>query len=138
VEVGQIAKRIVKNWWTKHGLPYYMQKIDKEIRVSSAALFLEVDKRISLSNCLFLTSPRLMKIPVAMVAMRVSRLPVMARKRKFLCEEPPLLGQLGVSPRWRQMCLWRLPRVMRPLLRRGECLRADLFFEWVVFCLEFK
>jgi hypothetical protein len=24
MEAGRIAKRLVKNWWTKHGLPYYM------------------------------------------------------------------------------------------------------------------
>jgi hypothetical protein len=29
VETGQIAK-LVKNWWTKHGLPYCMQKIEEE------------------------------------------------------------------------------------------------------------
>jgi hypothetical protein len=65
-----------------------MQKIKEENRVSSTTLFLGVDKCISLSNCLFFTSPRLMKIP----EMRVLRLPVMACKWKFLCEGPPLLG----------------------------------------------
>jgi hypothetical protein len=30
VETGQIAKKLVKNWWTKHGLPYWMQKIEQE------------------------------------------------------------------------------------------------------------
>jgi hypothetical protein len=27
---GQIAKKLVKNWWTKHGLPYCMEKIEEE------------------------------------------------------------------------------------------------------------
>jgi hypothetical protein len=25
VETGRIAKKLVKNWWTKHGLPYCMR-----------------------------------------------------------------------------------------------------------------
>jgi hypothetical protein len=38
-----IAKKRVKNWWTNHGLPYCMQKIEEENRVSFAAMHL--DKR---------------------------------------------------------------------------------------------
>jgi hypothetical protein len=34
-ETGRIAKKLVKNCWTKHGLPYCMQKIEEENRVSS-------------------------------------------------------------------------------------------------------
>jgi hypothetical protein len=71
-----------------------MQKIEEENRVSSATLFLRVDLRISLSNCLFMTSPRVMKISEAVMATRVSRLPVMVHKQKFLCEGPLLLGRL--------------------------------------------
>jgi hypothetical protein len=40
VETGRIAKKLVKNWWTKHGLPYYMQQIEEENRVSCGILFL--------------------------------------------------------------------------------------------------
>jgi hypothetical protein len=40
VENGQIAKKLVKNWWTKHGLPYCMQQIEEENRVSCGILFL--------------------------------------------------------------------------------------------------
>jgi hypothetical protein len=29
VESRRIAKRLVKNWWNAHGLPYYMCKIEK-------------------------------------------------------------------------------------------------------------
>jgi hypothetical protein len=29
-DLGWIAKRLMKNWWTKHGLPYCMQKIEEE------------------------------------------------------------------------------------------------------------
>jgi hypothetical protein len=35
VEIGCIAKKLMKNWWTRHGLSYYMQKIKEENRVSS-------------------------------------------------------------------------------------------------------
>jgi hypothetical protein len=123
VETGRIAKRLVKNCWTKHGLPYCMQKIKEENWVSSTTLSLGVDLRVSLSNYPFLTSPRLMKISEAVIAMRVLRLLVIACKWRFLCEGPPLLGQLGITPRR------RLPRLMWPLLQRCECLRADLFLD---------
>jgi hypothetical protein len=29
-DVGCIAKRLVKNWWVRHGLSYCMQKIEEE------------------------------------------------------------------------------------------------------------
>jgi hypothetical protein len=32
--IGRIAKKLVKNWWTNHGLPYCMPKIEEENRVS--------------------------------------------------------------------------------------------------------
>jgi hypothetical protein len=34
-----IANRLVKNWWTKHNLPFYMQKIEEENRVSFVTLY---------------------------------------------------------------------------------------------------
>jgi hypothetical protein len=37
-DVGRIAKRLVKNWWVKHGLPYCMQKIEEENRVTFIAM----------------------------------------------------------------------------------------------------
>jgi hypothetical protein len=126
-ETGRIAKKLVKNWWTKHGLPYCMQNIKEENWVSSATLFLWVDKRISLSNYLILASPRLMKIQEAVMATRVSTLPVMAHKRKFLCEGPLLLRQLGMTLRQRRARRRRFPWPMWPLLRKCECSRADLF-----------
>jgi hypothetical protein len=81
MEANRIAKRLVKNWWTKHGLPYCMQMIEEENQVSSATLFLRVDWCISLSNCFFLTSPRWMKILEVVMAMGVSTLLVMVRKQ---------------------------------------------------------
>jgi hypothetical protein len=38
-EIGWIAKRLVKNWWTKHGPSYYMQKIEEENQVSFATSY---------------------------------------------------------------------------------------------------
>jgi hypothetical protein len=35
-DLGKIAWRVVKYWWTKHGLPYCMQKIEEENRLSFA------------------------------------------------------------------------------------------------------
>jgi hypothetical protein len=34
VETGWIAKKLVKNWWTKHGLPYCMQQINEQNQIS--------------------------------------------------------------------------------------------------------
>jgi hypothetical protein len=82
-ETGWIAKTFVKNWWTKHGLPYCMQKIKEENRVSSSTLSLGADLCMSLSNYLLLTSLKLLKILEVVTAMRVSRLQVMARKPRF-------------------------------------------------------
>jgi hypothetical protein len=76
-------------------------KIKEENWVSFATLSLGVDLRMSLSNYLFLTSPMLMKLSEVVTFTRISRLPVMARKQRFLCEEPLLLGQLGIMLRRR-------------------------------------
>jgi hypothetical protein len=38
-DLGWIAKRLMKNWWTKHGLPYCMQKIEEENWVSFVTLY---------------------------------------------------------------------------------------------------
>jgi hypothetical protein len=35
----QIAKRLVKNWWTKHGLLFCIQKIEEENWVSFITIF---------------------------------------------------------------------------------------------------
>jgi hypothetical protein len=108
-ETDRIAKRRMKNWLTKHHLPYCMRRIEEENRVSSGTLSLGVDLHMSLFNCLFLTSPMLMKVSEVVMATRVLRLSVMARRQRFLCEGPPLLGRLWITPRWRRMCRRRLP-----------------------------
>jgi hypothetical protein len=33
-ETGRIVKKLLKNWWNKHGLPYCMRKIEEENRMS--------------------------------------------------------------------------------------------------------
>jgi hypothetical protein len=40
-DVGQMVRKLVKHWWTNHGLPYCMQKIEEENRVSSAILLFQ-------------------------------------------------------------------------------------------------
>jgi hypothetical protein len=37
-DIGRIAKKLVRNWWTNHGLPYCMQKIEEENRISFATI----------------------------------------------------------------------------------------------------
>jgi hypothetical protein len=37
-DVDRMMRKLVKHWWTNHGLPYCMQKIEEENRVSSAIL----------------------------------------------------------------------------------------------------
>jgi hypothetical protein len=73
-DLSKIAKRLVTHWWTQKGMPYCMQKIEEENGLSSGTLFL-VDKFISPSNDLFLTSRRPMRIPSAIGAPRMLTLP---------------------------------------------------------------
>jgi hypothetical protein len=101
MEAGRIAKRLMKNWWTKHGLPYCMQKTEEENRVSFGTLSLGVTLRMSLFNFLFLVNLKLMKVSEVVMVTRVSSLSVMACKRRSLCAEPPLLGRLGITLRQR-------------------------------------
>jgi hypothetical protein len=39
-DLGRIVKNLVKNWWTNHGLPYCMQKIE-ENWVSFATIYFD-------------------------------------------------------------------------------------------------
>jgi hypothetical protein len=45
-DVGRIAIKLVKNWRVKHGLPYCIQKIEEENRVSFVAIILDLWKFI--------------------------------------------------------------------------------------------
>jgi hypothetical protein len=40
VETSRIAKKHLKIWWTKHGLPYYTHQIEEQNRVSCGICFL--------------------------------------------------------------------------------------------------
>jgi hypothetical protein len=40
-DLGRIAKKLVKNWWTNNGLPYYMQNIEQENRLSFIAMYFD-------------------------------------------------------------------------------------------------
>jgi hypothetical protein len=53
-DVGWIAKRLVKNWWVKHGLPYCMQKMEEENRVSFIVMFFVLQECIIISLACFL------------------------------------------------------------------------------------
>jgi hypothetical protein len=33
-DLAKVARRLVRNWWTKHWLPYYMQRVEEDNRVS--------------------------------------------------------------------------------------------------------
>jgi hypothetical protein len=108
METGQITKKLMKNWWTKHGLLYYMQKIKEENRVSSDKLSLRVNLCMSLSNYLLFTSPKVTKALEVMASMRASKLLVMAHRRRLLRGGPPLLRWQGVMPKWRRTYRGRL------------------------------
>jgi hypothetical protein len=45
-DVGRIAKKLVKNYWVKHGLPYCIQKIEEENHVSFITMILYLEKCI--------------------------------------------------------------------------------------------
>jgi hypothetical protein len=102
-KTGWIAKWLVKNWWTKHGLPYCMQKIEEENRVSSGTLSLVVGLCMSLSNCLFLISPKLMKALEVVTSMKASRLPEMALKQRLLREDTSFVHTRDVSVHGRRL-----------------------------------
>jgi hypothetical protein len=95
-ETVRIAKRLMKNWWTKHGLPHYMQKIEEENWVSSSVYYLHVNLCVSLSNYLFLTSPKVMKASEVISSTRAPRRAETARERRLLREGPLLLRWLVV------------------------------------------
>jgi hypothetical protein len=80
-DLGRIAKRLVKNWWTHHGLPYCLQKIKEENQVSFTTKYFD-EGSVLLSNNLFLRSRRLMQILNVILQTEVMVEPlVMARQR---------------------------------------------------------
>jgi hypothetical protein len=47
-DINRIAKRLMKNWWTNYGLPYCMQKIEEENRISFATMHFEERRCIAI------------------------------------------------------------------------------------------
>jgi hypothetical protein len=78
-----------------------MRKIKEENWVSSGIQSLQINLCVSLSNCLFLTRPKVMKTSKVITSMRASRLAEMGRKQRLMREGPPLLRWLTIIPRQR-------------------------------------
>jgi hypothetical protein len=78
------------------------------------------------SDYFFLPSPELMKKSEMITSMRPLRRAETVNERRLLHEGPLWLRQVVIIRRRRKTYLRRLSRPMRLLLRRCECLRADL------------
>jgi hypothetical protein len=126
METVRIAKKLVKNWCTKHGLPYCMQQIEEQNRVSYGIYSLQVSLYVS-SDCLFLYSLKLMKASEVNTPTRELKRAETAREQSFLHEGPPQLKQLVMRWGRKRTYLRRLSQPMQPLHRRCEWLRAGLF-----------
>jgi hypothetical protein len=61
MKTSRIARRLVKNWWNVHGLPYCMQKIEEENQVSFGVYYLQATLCGHCLIYLFLSSLKLMK-----------------------------------------------------------------------------
>jgi hypothetical protein len=107
VETGRIAKNLVINWWTKHGLPYCMQQIEEQNQVSCGIYSLQASVYVS-SDCLFLSSLKLMKASKVNTPMRVLKRAETTCEWRLLCEGPPWLKQLVMIRRRKQTYLRRL------------------------------
>jgi hypothetical protein len=62
LEMGRTTKRLVKNWWNVHGLPYCMHKIEEENRVSFIIYCLRASLYTTRLTCLFFFSLKLTKL----------------------------------------------------------------------------
>jgi hypothetical protein len=45
-DLGKIARKLVTHWWTRHGMPYCMQKLEEENRVSFAIIHFSRQGRV--------------------------------------------------------------------------------------------
>jgi hypothetical protein len=107
VETGRITKKHVNYWWMKHGLPYSMQQIEEQNRVSCSIYSLQENLCVSF-DCLFLSSPELMKASEVVTSTRALRRAEMACEQRLLHEGPPQLRRLVMMQRLRQTYLQRL------------------------------
>jgi hypothetical protein len=88
LETGRIAKRLVKNWWNAHGMPYCMHKIEEESRVSFIIYFLRVSLYAARLTCMFFFSPKLTKALEATALMRVLKRAETVCGQRLLHEGP--------------------------------------------------
>jgi hypothetical protein len=81
LETCRTVKRLVKNRWNVHGLPYCMRKIEEENRLSFVIYYLRASLYVTCLTCLFFFSLKLMKVIA----------PTMALKRvEMVCGQRPL------------------------------------------------
>jgi hypothetical protein len=88
VETSHIAKRLVKNWWNVHGLPYCMRKIEEDNGVTFGIYYLQATLCLHRLICLFLSSLKLMKASEATAPMRALKQAEMAREQRLLRGDP--------------------------------------------------
>jgi acyl-CoA thioesterase FadM len=88
------AKRLVKNWWNAHGLPYCLHKIDEENRVSFIIYCLRASLYVTRMTCLFFSSLKLMKALEATAPVRALKRAEMVRGQRLLREGPSRLKLL--------------------------------------------
>jgi hypothetical protein len=79
MEIGRIAKRLMKNWWNAHGLPYYMRKIEEENWVSFSVYYLQETLCVHHMIYVFLSSLKPMKVLEVNAPMRAK----MAREQRL-------------------------------------------------------
>jgi hypothetical protein len=81
VETIHIAKRLVKNWWNAHGLPYCMCKIEEENWVCFVIHCFHATLSADRLTCLMLSSLKLMKALEVRVPTRALKRAEIARGR---------------------------------------------------------
>jgi hypothetical protein len=129
VDTGRIAKRLVKNWWNAHDLPYCMHKIEEENWVSFVIHYFQVTLSADHLTCLLLSSRKLTKALEVTAPTRALKQVETARRQRLLRKGPSWLRWLVKTRRRTRTYLRWLSRSMRPLLQRCECLEAGSFWD---------
>jgi hypothetical protein len=99
LETGCIVKRLVKNWWNAHGLPYCMHNTEEENPVSFIIYCLQVSLYVTRLTCLFFFSLKLTKALEATTPMRALKRVEMVCGLRLLHEGPPWLKLLVMTLR---------------------------------------
>jgi hypothetical protein len=89
LETCRIVKRLVKNWWNTHGLPYCMHKIEEENRVSFVIYCLWASLYVTRLTCLFFFRLNLTKALEATTPARVLKRVEMICRQRLLHGGPP-------------------------------------------------